>query len=275
MRKTAFYLVMLSIFAFTACSDDENQNGIPESDNELLRTSAAVDYVNEGDFQISMEAASDNESMRISEVASSMEICAEVGIQTGPNNTFPKTITLNFGTGCTTNGVTRSGILTLTLTGPLLANGSQLTISRTNYYINSYKVEGDVVFVNQTTDISVPQWTRTIANGQITTPAGLVFTHSGTRTVRQIEGVETLPLIDNVFEVVTGNHTVTRQNGTSLTAMITTPLIKKYSCAHISQGVVNLQGEYLDGDLDYGNNECDNTAIYTHSNGQTHTVTLM
>ena len=55
----------------------------------------------------------------------------------------------------------------------------------------------------------------------------LFFTHSGTRTVRQIEGVSTLILADNVYEIVAGTHTVNRPNGSSLTATVQNPFDQK------------------------------------------------
>jgi len=51
-------------------------------------------------------------------------------------------------------------------------------------------------------------------------------------------------------------------------------LIKKYSCNYISQGQLDLQGSFLDGILDYGDNTCDNQATYTHSNGAVYNVNL-
>ncbi|HLA56624.1 MAG TPA: hypothetical protein VK623_11015 [Flavobacterium sp.] len=276
MKKVNVYFAAITALSLSLFSCNKDETGSALTDSELLKASTVVDYVNETDFQTSMETAGDNSSLRASDGATTaLTTCATIDIATGPGNSFPKTFTLDFGTGCTNNGITRSGILVFTLSGNLLENGTTLTISRNNYHVNGYKVEGDVVYVNQTMNADVPQWSRTVANGQITTPAGLVYTHSGTRTVKQTGGVSTLLILgDNVFEVTSGNATITGPTGASLTATITTPLIKNAACIYISQGVLNLQGTYLDGDLDYGDNNCDNIAIYTHSDGTTYTVHL-
>ncbi|RZJ35046.1 MAG: hypothetical protein EOO51_07090 [Flavobacterium sp.] len=256
-----------------SCDKDDNNQSI--SDADLLTASAVSDYATESDFQAAMESANDNGSLRQGDAATSLSSVAPCADVTFSGTTFPLTITIDFGTGCTNNGITRSGILTIALTGPLMQAGSEMTIQRNNYYVNGYHIEGSVYYVNQTTDSNIPEWTRTITNGHITNPAGAVFVHSGTRTVRQIEGVATpLILADNVFEITAGSHTVTGPSGNSLTATIVTPLIKKHSCPYISQGVLHLNGTYLDGDLDYGNNDCDDLAVYTHSDGQSYTIHL-
>ena len=113
-----------------------------------------------------------------------------------------------------------------------------------------------------------------IPNGKITNLAGVVFNHYGARTVKQTAGVNTLILADNIYEITSGNHTITKTGGTSLSVTVVEPLIKKYACSHISQGQLDLQGSVLDGILDYGNNTCDNLATYTHSNGTIYNVIL-
>ena len=95
-----------------------------------------------------------------------------------------------------------------------------MTIERNNYYVNLRKIDGTVVYTNETTNVATPQWSRTVTNGQITLPSGGIFTHSGTRTVRQTAGVSTAFLGDNIYEVISGTHTVNRPNGSTLTSTI-------------------------------------------------------
>jgi hypothetical protein len=273
MKKIKIYLAGVFALALTiSCSKDDDQN--QSSDNEMLRTSSVIEQINENDFQAGTETASDNSSLRTSGLASSSTVAPCATVTASSLTTFPRTFTIDFGTGCTHNGLTRSGILTITLSGPLMQAGSEMTITRNNYFINGYHVEGTVVYLNQTTNPSIPQWTRTVTNGVLTTPSGLVYNHSGQRTVRQIEGAGTLVLGDNVYEVTAGSHTITRPNGTTLTSTVITPLIKQYACLYISQGVLHLEGTVLNGDLDYGNNTCDNQAVFTNSQGQSTTINL-
>jgi hypothetical protein len=270
-----FAVVLITVFS--SCNNDDESSDSSFDDSDLLKVSNVLDRINELDFDSGMETANDESSLSsrtLNQNQTSFASCATV-TQTSVGNDFPRTFTVDFGSGCTTNGITRSGMLIFTFSGFLLTAGSEMTIERSNYYVNGYKVEGTVTYENLTTVPGTPQWSRTVVNGQITTPDGLLYTHSGTRTVKQTAGVNTpFILSDNIFEISSGTATVTRPGGSSLTATITTPLIKEQSCSFISEGILHLQGTFLDGDLNYGDGDCDGTAVYTHSDGQTYTVQL-
>lgn len=265
--------VFLFALSFVSCTKEEELT----VDQELVRASADIDLTNELDFNAGIDASSDNSSFsdRSSLQTNAIAPCATVSVNNTTPGVFPKVFTINFGTGCTHNGITRSGIITVTITNYVMNSGSIMTIERgNNYYVNGRKVEGTVVYENTTTNPAIPQWTRTITNGKITNLSGVVYHHNGTRTVRQTAGVNTLILADNIYEITSGNHTITREGGSTLTLTVVETLIKKYACNHISQGKLDLQGAVLDGILDYGNNECDNLATYTHSDGTVYNVIL-
>ncbi len=270
------YFFTLIVISFVSCSKDEEKT-VENVDSEMVSANITTDFISELDFNAGIDVASNNSSYSnksINEV-SAIPACATITVNNTTPGVFPKIFTIDFGTGCTQNGITRSGILTITLSGYVMNNGSTMTIERSNYYVNLRKIEGTIVYTNETTNVSIPQWTRTVTNGKITFLNGAVFTHSGTRTVRQTAGVSTVILGDNIYEVISGTHTVNRPNGSTLTSTVVEPLIKKYACNYISKGQLNLQGTVLNGILDYGNNECDNLATYFHNpNGVTYNVNL-
>lgn len=270
------YFFALVLVSFISCTK-EDEKTVDNVDSEMVSANITADFTSELDFNAGIDVANNNSSYssKTTNETSTIPACATITVNNTTPGVFPKIFTIDFGTGCTQNGVTRSGILTITLSNYVLSNGSTMTIERNNYYVNLRKIEGTVVYTNQTTNVTIPQWTRTITNGQITFQNGAVFTHSGTRTVRQTAGVSTVILGDNIYEVISGTHTVNRPNGTTLTSTVVQPLIKKYACNYISQGQLKLQGTVLNGILDYGNNECDNLATYYHNpNGQTYNVNL-
>jgi hypothetical protein len=272
LKLYTFGLLLMSL-SFVSCNKDEDF----AVDKELVNTSSDIDLTNELDFNSGIDVSSDNSSYsdRGSLQTNAVAPCTSVSVDNATPGVFPKVFTIDFGTGCTYNGMTRSGIITITITDYVMNNGSIMTIERgSNYYVNGRKVEGTVVYENTTTNPATPQWTRTITNGKITNLAGVVFNHYGTRTVKQTAGVSTLLLADNIYEITSGNHTITKSDGSSLSVTVVEPLIKKYACSHISQGQLDLQGSVLDGILDYGNNTCDNLATYIHSNGNVYNVIL-
>lgn len=273
MKKIAILLTLCAVAL--SCSDDSGTNAPVLTDRELILANSSFDVVNDLDWATANESAQDNDALRMGEGIAVPPTCAEIDVTTGPNSGFPLVIVVDYGTsGCTHNNVTRRGVLTFTLTGPLLENGSELTIERTNYYVNSYRVDGTVEYVNTTTNPANPQWTRTISNGVLTNETGVVYTHSGTRSVRMVQGSSTPTLGDNVYEVTSGSHTITKQGGGSLDVNVVEPLVKQFACFYVSQGVLGLQGTFLDGELDFGAGACDNQAVYTHSDGQTYPVSL-
>lgn len=272
MKISSFFIVVFGLLSLLSCNREQETFS---TDQDLVLANAMVEFASEADFNYGTELSTSNSSY--SNRMPSLEplaSCASVSLNNSTPGVFPKVFTVDFGSGCTFNGITRSGSLTITLSDYVLNSGSMMTIERNNYFINGVKIEGTVTYTNQTVNPSIPQWTRTVTNGVVTFQNGIAYTHSGTRTVRQIEGVATLVLADNVYEILAGSHTINRPNGSSLTATVNTPLIKKFSCPYVSQGSLNLQGTFLDGVLDYGNNTCDGLATYTHSNGQSFLINL-
>ena len=259
---------------FVSCNRNEDNISI---DQELMKASATIDFTNELDFNAGIDVSNENSSYtnRISNETNNAASCATITVNNATPGVFSKVFFIDYGTGCTFNGVTRSGSMTVTISNYVMSNGSIMTIQRgDDYYINGRKIEGTIVYENTTTQVEIPQWTRTISNGKITNLSGEVFNHNGTRTVKQIAGVNTILFLDNIYEITSGTHTISKLGGSSLTTTVAAPLIKKYACNNISQGQLDLQGSFLDGILDYGDNTCDNLATYTHSNGVVYNIVL-
>lgn len=273
VRLSKVLFVLLSV-VFASCNREEDV----ALDRELVKSSTEIDFTTEFDFNAVIDVSSENNALtdRSAQATSSIAPCASVTVDNNEPGIFPKTFTINFGSGCTHNGITRSGSVMITLTDYVMNSGSMTTIVRgDNYYVNGMKVEGTVTYQNTTVSATTPQWNRTITNGKVTHQDGRVFMHNGTRSVKQTEGVNTLVLIDNVYEITSGTHTITKVGGTTLTLSVVEPLIKKYSCTNISQGKLGVQGTVLDGVIDYGDNTCDKLATYTHSNGNVYNIVLL
>lgn len=200
--------------------------------------------------------------------------CATVTRDTNAN---PKTVTIDFGTGCTGNdGRTRSGKIIATYTGPYRAPGTVITISTENYFVQGHQiignplrrvenlgpnaegqpvfqidVNGEVIFANNSGSIN---WT---ANRQRTWTAGF----------------NTFILADDRYSI-TGTANGSNSNGVQWTATITEPLIVNMAigCRQIVSGKkVVTPSNRPERIIDYGNGQCDNTFTVT-INGNTYTV---
>ena len=231
--KLALLTIIVATFYLTSCTKDEVVNA---TDTNTVVASATIDAINELDFKTGTQVTFENSLSKStkSTVNSLVGACATITVDNLTPNVFPKVITIDFGTGCTANNITRKGKLKVTLSGLVSTPKAIMKIERENYYVNGLKVEGTVVYVNETVTPNIPQWSRTITNGKLTNLEGMVFFNSGTHTIKQTEGVGTpLVLSDNTYEMTQGNHTVSKENGPSLTLTVAESLIKKYDCNYV------------------------------------------
>lgn len=273
MKKTIFSFLTLcaSALIYISCSSN-NDEVVNQADTTSISASIVIDAINDMDVKTGLTATNSNPTGKTTE--SPAPTCGNVTIETPNGTAYPKVFTVDYGTsGCTNNQITRKGKLKITLSGPIITTGSKMTIERINYSVGNLKLEGTIEYTNTTTVATVPQWTRKVTNGKLTDAAGRVFTNSGSVTVKQTAGVDTpYVLEDNVYEMPEGNHIVTSEKGGSLVLTVLETLMKKYSCDYISKGKLRIEGGFLNGVVNYGNNDCDNKYTYTHESGATYTL---
>ncbi len=189
--------------------------------------------------------------------------CATVTLNNSDPDTYPKIMTLDFGTGCTGfDGLTRKGKIIATLSGRIRTAGTSITITFDNYSVNDFKLEGEFSITNNSGNTGLSFTTQT-TNGKLTYPGGtLYYTHSGNHTLTQTAGAGTPSFLDDSFSL-TGSGTTTSSLGNSLTVNITTPLVKKATCANVVSGVEQFTYNNINGTLDFGDGSCDNIALLT------------
>jgi hypothetical protein len=214
----------------------------------------------------------------------SMPPCVTVSIVPQQLGVFPKTVTVDFGTGCFSHGHLRSGKVKTIYSGPLRTSGSVATTTFDNYKIDSVSVEGKHIISNTTG--STPgsnqrQFKIEVVDGKLTRPNGNYSMWSSTRTNTQIEGNGTLLPGDDIFRLTGIAYGKVKRNNLIVlwNSEITEPLIKKFICRWISKGRIRTIRQGLPQNspwvsiLDYGTGTCDNQATLT-INGNTHQITL-
>ena len=191
---------------------------------------------------------------------------------------FPRTITIDFGTGtvCTGGLLNRArelkGKTTIVLNAPLRKAGSVATQTFQDFYIDGRKLEGTRTRTNNTVN-GVPIFTIAMANGKITDTDGKTFTWNSTRTRTWTAGYETLTRADDKFSLI-GSGSGTNRNGNAFSATITNPIDMEYACRYPTRGTVVVTRENLqDRTIDFGAGTCDATAT-VNVNGNTKTITL-
>jgi hypothetical protein len=260
-----FTAVSLTAICFYSCKKD-NTTSSPDAEVattfELSGNDAVTENIIEDNNDILMETAVDNNFAGNSPVSvtQSMNILGCASVTVAPLEGFPKNISIDFGSGCTSvNGVTRKGKIYITVSDSLRKTGSVAVMTFYDYYVNGFKVEGTIAWTN-TSQVGSRSWERKCEDGKITANDGRFWLHTGIKNVVQVEGVNTPHnLLDDVFSI-TGNHTITNAKQETRTSTIIEPLEKKVICENVDKGTVKIEGPNHTATIDFGDGTCDRIA---------------
>ena len=265
-------VVVLSATVLFACKK-ESRNSDDDTTANLSSSATSSGDVYDDTYDVTMQYGEDNglSGGRVA-IGARADACATVTISPADTVSYPKTMTIDFGSGCTSpNGVTRKGKLVITLTGKMRKTGSVISVTFNDYYVNGYKVEGTFSITNNSTPNGLVFTTQT-TNGKVTFPSGAWFSHSGTKTFTQTAGYGTPAFADDSY-AITGSFSNANSEGKSVSGTITTALVKTFTCKNIVSGVIQFTHNGISGTLDFGNGTCDNAAVITVGT-RTYPVTL-
>jgi hypothetical protein len=270
-------ILSLGIF-FTACKKDSNSgsSSTNEADAANMSASAATadneynDVLNVGLQVGAGETTTIASYVSGSRKGSHTELdgpggspCAIFSGSISDTTTYPKTVSIDFGTGCTgADGITRKGMVTYVYSGSIIFPGTTVSVTFTGYSVNGYQLAGTYSITNNSTANGLSFMTS-VVGGQVIFPDASSYSYAGSKTVLQTGGIGSLNYADYIFSI-TGKHTFSSSAGKSLIDSTTTPLVWETSCEHIVSGVIgftySFSGVSLNGTLDYGNGTCDSLA---------------
>lgn len=288
--------IFAGILFLTSCKKDNNTSAINNPGPQLSVEAAQNDAIAEQQF---------NDVFNISMAVQSSDAGAEIGLGTGTNilyratdadriaspvsahcytvtvdpkgaDNFPKTVTVDFGSGCTgIDGKVRSGKIITVFSGPMMTAGSTASTTFEDYKVDSFMVDGTFAIQNTSTSNKMA-WTVTITDGKITnTNSGKWIKRDAVHEHTQIEGNGTpFNPLDDVYEI-TGHATGSNSSGNSWSTDITQPLMRKFVCQWREKGKItlSLKSNSIIAVLDYGDGSCDDEATITIS-GITKTINL-
>jgi hypothetical protein len=175
--------------------------------------------------------------------------------------TFPKTVTMDYGAGCTdTDGKNKSGKLMLKV-GKIWEKGSTIQAIFENYSEDSIKLEGAYSIVNNST-LGVHNLTFIADNIKITGKDGKSISYNIRQTHKQVGGTFNTNFFDDVYEVTT-EMSSTLPDGTKVSWASTTPLKKTNVCWWVQKGTGIIKINDTAMAIDFGNDTCDNDATLT------------
>ena len=202
--------------------------------------------------------------------------CVSITITPRDIGVFPKTVVLDFGSGCKgPDGRTRSGKIITVYSKPLFIPGAEATTRFDGYHVGEHKIEGVHITKNESTS-TTRIITRVVREGKITAPNGNYRKWAGKHTNTQIDGQGTPGYQkDDVFSI-TGSAEGERKVGDNITKwsrIILSPVIKAVACQWPSKGEVKITRNGKSAILNYGDGGCDNKATMTFD-GRTKEITL-
>lgn len=252
--------LMLALFSCQKDSAVIDQATLDDVDYDAVTDAVYEDIFNAAeDASLSVEPGLKSESTEVAD-------CPVITITHPEGALWPKTVTLDFGTGCTGfNDNTRAGKIVTVITGPRLTAGSKRTVTLENYSFNNIKVEGTKVFENKGLNaegnmvVSVA-----LTGGKVTFPDGKVIERTVNHEREWIAGFNTRNIFDDEC-LITGTASGKNRKGIGYTNTIISPLHWSRACKFITEGVVEIRidGQEKPMTLDYGNGDCDAKAIVT------------
>jgi hypothetical protein len=186
----------------------------------------------------------------------------------------PKSVTIDWGnTNCDCNdGKQRRGKIITTFTGSYYAQGTVITHTPVDYFVNNHKLEGTKTITNMGANANGQPYYNVQINGVATLATGEVVNYTSSRVRTFTAGYNTqLNFWDDEYDI-TGTANATVVNGDGYQAQTTAPLHIKVGCGYITKGTLEITptGKPVRV-IDYGSGTCDGTFTIT-VNGNTYTI---
>lgn len=275
--RTKVYLVFtaLAILSFTSCTKNNpaDQAGINLADDDAVSEAVFEDIFNSVD---NAELVLDDYLKGVDvKSAAVSDTCPRVIINRPYDGLWPKTITMDFGDGCTgLHGNTRAGKIITVISGPRREAGTKKTVTFENYFFNGTRVEGikeiENLGKNESGNVL---FSVKLMNGKLAFPDGKVIERSFEHQREWLAGFLTRTIWDDEC-LITGTAQGVNIKGLAYTRTIMTALHWKKVCRFMVSGVVKIEREGLDPvEINYGNGECDALATVT-TGGETREITL-
>lgn len=270
IASTTMAILMFIALTLNSCRKERDNDTMPAQDN------AQAEATFNDAFNMADEAATTGDvSFKNADENGLLAGCA---IVTRDTLSTPRTVTIDFGSGCVGNdGRTRSGKVLVSYDGPYRATGTTIIITFDNYFVNDNQVLGTKTIQNNgpNNDGNL-SYTITVSGQIVKADNGGTIAWTSNRVREWLEGANTTALADDVYGI-TGTATGTTANGNAFSATITDQLIRKLApgCRrHFVQGkmevaVTGKPTRYID----FGSGACDSQIVVT-INGNDYTVTL-
>ena len=259
-------IALVATFGLTACQKDT----VETSDSQISASQSSSESGN------LLEDVNDEAEYRMSPTTP-ITGCPSVTYASA-QGTFPNTITIDYGTGCTAqNGRTMAGKIIVDVTAGYYTQGAVRTTHTDGLTVDGNSLDFTRTVTNQGMNTSGQMyWSVKVSGTRVKATDGTTGTWTADRVRTMVAGQETTDdMLDDVVEI-TGTATGTCHEGHAFTSTITSPLVKRADCKWIASGVeqTTVTGRKGARSLDFGDGTCDDKGTITLPNGSTREITL-
>ena len=276
--KVILFVLFAAIIPFISCTKESTP--LEQASIELVDDNAVSDVAFDDIFSTVDNATQILENAFGKGYTKSSNVlladsCPTVTVDNLSATTWPKTITINYGEGCTGYyGSTRKGKIIITVTARRNVVNSLRTVTFDNYYFNGIKVEGVKEVKNLGPNASQNvEFSVKLTGGKFILPDGKTIERGLDHKREWIAGFATKNIWDDEC-LITGTASGKNIIGTAYTNTIATAVHWKRVCEFPVAGVIRFEREGVEAvELDYGQGECD--AVATLKRGdQSKQITL-
>jgi hypothetical protein len=263
----AFLLLMLSV-AIPACKKDDTTNPV-NADQMIAEDIAAHNDLGE---QSELEIEEFIPNNLTDSGAGDRNGCATV-TYAQPKGTWPNTITIDYGTGCTKASVTMKGKIIVQQSNPMTQSNATRVITYDQFFVEGVQVEGTkTVTYTGLNSAGQPAFTR-IGTETLTFPDGSKATRTISHVRTLTQGYGTPARADDVWTFQVNDSGKNRQ-GNDYTVVSTKPLSRRDVCPWMSSGVLEFTNNGKTRSLDFGDGSCNREATLTLADGTQQTIKI-
>lgn len=268
MKREMKKIVFIAIVVFTgltACKKQEKTTDDLDSSEDVMQME-----VGDADFEKEEMYASIGCNVDWSTVVSSCAIVTQSSVE------YPKTVTIDFGSGCTDKqGRVKKGKIIINVSDDIRNSGATRKVTFDGFSVNDVQITGERTASNAGLSAGGNVLIAVQGNFTATNADGLTRSRTFERQREWIAGSETCEIADDEFKI-TGSGTTINRKGVTITHTIVEPIhMKPGTCKYPLSGTVDIENGKRGGVLNFGNGECDNTAtLTTKKRNKVYTINL-
>jgi len=184
--------------------------------------------------------------------------CPDVNLS--PVVGYPKTLTIDYGTGCSNHGHTVKGLITATLSDKIKKKGATVSVSFTNFSIDTLGLDGTISLTVDSVDLlrQIVYLQAKLMSFKLTQPKGTATLNGAMYVQWFIDSVT--DYTDDTVKITSAAFSATSVKGKTFSFNVLSTLVYPVSCGHITEGKMEVQeqGAAYPATVDFGSGSCDN-----------------